>query len=289
MTSREWEVAYSFTKGKNPDQTLSEDTFITDNRFAVIDGATDKSGLKYTLEGEIVSAGKFASHAVASALGNIPSGTPIEWIVKEISEKLNEEILSQYPDIADENRPTASIAVFEPYLKKVWMVGDCLIGFIYKDNGVIEFSNGLAIDMFLGAIRKAVIVDRERQGNPWRPDLGESDPGREAIMPILKMQGLFANSSEPFGYGVINGKEVQTSKIVTYHVGDNCSEIVLASDGYPHLIVNNGINFGESERELKRFLEEDPLCIDLLRGNKGLVRGNLSHDDRTWLQLKIKA
>ena len=289
MTLRSWEVSHSFSEGKNPDQVLCEDTFVTSNRFAVIDGATDKSGLKYALNNETVSAGKFASETVAKALASIPPGVPIELIVKEISEELDKAILAQYPNIAKENRPTASVVVFEPSLNKVWMVGDCLLGFIYKDKGVIEMSNGVALDMFLGAIRKAVIVDRAKQGNPWRPDLGESDPGREAILPILKMQGLLANSNEPFGYGVINGLEVQGNKILTYHVGDSCSEIVLASDGYPHLIVNNGISFEESERELKSFLQQDPLCIDLLRGNKGLVKGNLSHDDRTWLQLKVKA
>ena len=289
MTSRSWEVTHSFSQGKNPDQSLCEDTISTTNRFAVIDGATDKSGLKYRLGNEIVSAGKFASATIASALSNIPSGVPVEVIVNEISEKLNRTILEQYPDIRKENRPSVSVVVFEPLLGKIWMVGDCLLGFIYKDKGVVEMSNGLALDMFLGAIRKAVIMDRATQGNPWRRELGEPDPGREAILPILKMQGLLANSNEPFGYGVINGQEVQANKILTYHVGDSCSEIVLASDGYPHLIVNNGINFEESEKELKSFLEQDPLCIDLLRGNKGLVKGNLSHDDRTWLQLKVQA
>ena len=58
------------------------------------------------------------------------------------------------------------------------------------------------------------------------------------------------------------------------------SEMVLASDGYPKL-------FGtleESEHYLQKVLAEDPLCISLNKQTKGLMVGNNSYDDRTFVR-----
>ena len=58
------------------------------------------------------------------------------------------------------------------------------------------------------------------------------------------------------------------------------SEVVLASDGYPKL-------FGtleESEHYLQKVLAEDPLCISLNKQTKGLMVGNNSYDDRTFVR-----
>ena len=99
------------------------------------------------------------------------------------------------------------------------------------------------------------------------------------------MQGLWANRDEPFGYGVINGTPVPEKYIYRKEVSSLVKEIILVSDGYPHLIVNNNINFGESEENLAYLLSIDPLCVNQLQGKKGLIKNNLAHDDRTWLTI----
>lgn len=286
MDERKWTLSHSFTQGKNRDASLSEDSFLADLRFAVIDGATDKSGFKYQLQdGSLVSAGKFASSIIRESISKIPVGTSVDESVATISNDLNDAILAQYPTIAIEQRPSASLVVFDPVLEKIFAVGDCLYGFIYNDGEVIEFAHHFDIDTFLHAIRKKVITARQSTENPWNPQSNEPDPGREVIMPILKIQGLWANSDEPFGYGVINGLPVPSKYIRTQRVSQSCREIVLASDGYPHLIVDHTINFEQSEKNLTHLLAIDPLCLDELKGNKGLVKDNLAHDDRTWLQI----
>ena len=55
----------------------------------------------------------------------------------------------------------------------------------------------------------------------------------------------------------------------------------LASDGYPVL---KG-TLAESERELERIINNDPLCIDLYKATKGVMQGYKSFDDRTYIRI----
>ena len=59
--------------------------------------------------------------------------------------------------------------------------------------------------------------------------------------------------------------------------------IVLASDGYPVL----KRTLAESERELERIINNDPLCINLYKATKGVMQGYKSFDDRTYIRIEI--
>ncbi len=60
------------------------------------------------------------------------------------------------------------------------------------------------------------------------------------------------------------------------------AEIVLASDGYPKL----KSTLKESEEELAKIIEIDPLCYKTYFSTKGLKKGNFSFDDRTYIRFK---
>ena len=62
------------------------------------------------------------------------------------------------------------------------------------------------------------------------------------------------------------------------------SSIVLASDGYPVL---KG-TLAESERELSEILKNDPLCYKVYCSTKGLKKGNVSFDDRSYIRFSLK-
>lgn len=113
-------------------------------------------------------------------------------------------------------------------------------------------------------------------------DLNDNDFGREAIMPYMKKQSLFANTDNVFGYPVIDGSGINSSMIRIYSVNEG-DEVVLASDGYPVLYPT----LRESERELERILESDPLAINENIQTKMMVKGNNSFDDRSYLRFKV--
>jgi len=57
-------------------------------------------------------------------------------------------------------------------------------------------------------------------------------------------------------------------------------EIVLASDGYPFL----KSTLEASEKALEELLKHDPQCVNSFIATKGLVEGNKSFDDRTYIR-----
>ena len=61
------------------------------------------------------------------------------------------------------------------------------------------------------------------------------------------------------------------------------NEVVLASDGYPFLKPT----LAESEEALLHLIAHDPQCIHDFIATKGLVAGNKSFDDRTYIRFRV--
>jgi hypothetical protein len=168
-------------------------------------------------------------------------------------------------------RPTASVVVFDAALRAVWRVGDCP----FRIDGALH-SEPKRIDEVTSTFRAAFLAaSPEPQGT--------TDVGREAILPLLRIQGALANKPGEFGYGVIDGREVPREFIEVFHIPGDASEIVLASDGYPTLPAT----LADAEADLAALLLTDPLCTGPLRGTKGLIPGQSSFDDRAWVRLTL--
>ena len=154
------------------------------------------------------------------------------------------------------------------------MIGDCQACV----NGRI-FSNNKIIDKVLSQTRSIAISAFINEGKT-ESALLEEDLGRELILPFLKLQRVFENSN---GYATFNNvgmpDEIIQSKIVTINVQNN-SEVILASDGYPKL----SSTLSDSEDELAKILQEDPLCYKIYPSTKGLRSNNLSFDDRSYIR-----
>jgi hypothetical protein len=291
IDSDDWAIVESFQEGKKFNQELCEDEIVTSSLYAVVDGSTDKSGLLYTWQ-EIdgserqVSSGKFAALHTSKIIKGLTAGINPWEAVDIISESLNTEILLQYPDIKDINRPSCSIAVYDPQLNHIIKVGDCWHGYKTEDNSLTSLQHNIKIDSVLGTMRSLMLEALAKSGTPWNPASGNPDLGRELIMPFLKIQGIFANTLNEYGYGDINGQYVPEEYIEIFTLPEDVREIVLATDGYPEIIVDDSLSLTLAEENLAYLLIKDPLCISELKGNKGLLKDQLSYDDRSWLQLK---
>ena len=71
--------------------------------------------------------------------------------------------------------------------------------------------------------------------------------------------------------------------IVTCPVQDG-ETVILASDGYPQLAQT----LAESESKLQDTIDKDPLLINLYKSTKGIVPGNVSYDDRTYIRFTVQ-
>ena len=266
------EVVEQSVVGKSSDATRCEDLLVvTEYLVAVIDGSTDVAGTLVRAGSDKITPGRFAALTIADVLKKSdPQQDPVT-TVAHISEALYEatKATANHEDIC--GLPAASIVVFNSELRVVWRVGDC--PFRIDSN---LHNKQKRIDEVASSFRAAVIAASFEKHET-------RDLGREALLPLLRMQGLLANKTGEFGYGRIDGRPVPRDFIEVYDVPAAAREVVLASDGYPTL----PSTLAKAEEELAENLAKDPSCTGLLRGTKGLEPGQNSFDDRTWVRIVL--
>ena len=178
-----------------------------------------------------------------------------------------------------EERLTASAILYSKARNEVWMVGDCqaiIDGKLYENNKPYED---------IVARRRVGLI---RQG--FTPQ-----EARKAIEPFL-IQAMLEGQNKT--YAVIDGFPIYREgvKVVSLNapqknvetdVADSlphpAKEIVLATDGYPFLKPT----LAESEEALVHLLAHDPQCTHEFIATKGIVEGNKSFDDRTYIRFQI--
>lgn len=249
--------------------------------YAVVDGATDKTGLRYLSRGREVNSGLFAAETIADSLVAASEDLSLSELVARAEDVLAAERERQHPGLRREEYPSAALALLRRSTREALIVGDCRVGWTTR-HGVHETTGSVPPDEILPAVRAFVLEALRAGGNPW--DGSGADPGREAIMSALRVQGVFANRVGPYGYSAMNGEPVPEELTVSLDLSD-ARRIVLASDGYPQLVVGGRLTLDGAEEHLARLLAEDPFCTGPLMSTKGLRPGQRSFDDRTWLEL----
>ena len=214
------------------------------------------------------------------------------FIYNKVYEKLGvEERLKEHP----EERLTASAILYSRTRNEVWMVGDCqaiIAGKLYE--------NGKPYEEKIARKRVELI----EQG------LSPAE-ARKQIEPLL-IEAMLSGQNQT--YTVIDGFPIYREGVKVVSVSDSSSvqdsvspsdscsvqdpvscsgsasasdtipssssEIVLASDGYPFLKPT----LAASEAALAEQIANDPQNIRSFIATKGIVEGNKSFDDRTYIR-----
>ncbi len=257
--------------------------------FGVIDGATDKSGNDWGTGGSLRRGGEVAAEAVAEAFADRRAAEVAVTLANELIEKAARDAKV---DLADKhNRPEASLAVYSPERDVVSHVGDCNFLFIGESGRGEAHLFEKPIDLLTSAVRAKVVEWHREHGIDPFP--GGNDLGRRFIMPMLERQAELGNFigdpsarwiwGIPFGslaYSTINGLP---TTLDTTPVPEWTTEIVLASDGFRDLRPT----LAETLVAHENALEVDPECVDELRTTKGVVPGNISYDDMSYLRIGL--
>lgn len=254
------------TEGKSMDKQLCEDEMVITDRFvAVIDGVTSKSDFHY--KGK--STGKLAAGFVKEVLTEAPAEAGIEDIMAGCGRKWEEFYREvSFPYERKSMGPQAVAVIYSAFYRTIWLIGDCQA----MVDGT-RYTVPKKSDEVLSEFRSLVIHITK--------DPAEA---RRLIQPWIVKASKFSNDTAScYGYAVINGEEIPRELIQTIPLDKNSHEIVLASDGYPVLMPS----LEESEEELARILEKDPDCCDEYRSTKGIIPGNVSFDDRTYIKFTI--
>ena len=273
-----YEIIESFTRGKSSVEKCEDGIVCTQDYVAVVDGSTSKND--FTFNG--MTTGRNAMYIIVRAIKEMPNYLNAIEVINFISNKIKSVYdsccLTERMKINPHERFTASAAIYCNRLNKVLMVGDCqcmVDGVLYK--------NDKSVDKIMSEAR-SLYNNVEILNGKTINQLQESDNGRKFIMPFLKNQTILQNHSKSsLGYSVFDGFEVLNSKVKKISV-TNASEIILASDGYP--ILKQTLE--ESEKALHYILKKDPLCINEYKSTKGLIAGNNSYDDRSYIKIKCK-
>nr|WP_293489087.1 hypothetical protein [Prevotella sp.] len=262
--------------GKKSQEACEDGLVVTPDFIAVIDGSTSKTPGHLNPD---MKNGRYAMMLVSQYIREElkPEATVddfcqgvTDYIYNKVYEPLGvTERLMCHP----EERLTASAILYSRARKEVWMAGDCqaLIGGRLYDNAK-------PYEQEIAARRVALIAE----------GLSPAE-ARKQIEPLL-IEAMLSGQNK--NYTVIDGFPLYRAGIMVVPVSSSeiihassdavfaSSEIVLASDGYPFLKPT----LAESEEALANQIANDPQNISCFIATKGLVEGNKSFDDRTYIR-----
>lgn len=275
-------VIESKIEGKKSPESCEDGLVVTADFIAVIDGSTSKTPHHLSPDMKngryaMVLISEYIQHELKpeSTVEDFCEGVTSYIYNKVYRQQGIEEQMQAHP----EERLTASAILYSKAKNEVWMVGDCqaiIDGKLYENNKPFEE---------IVARRRVELI---RQG--FTPQ-----EARKTIEPLL-IQAMLEGQNKT--YTVIDGLPIYQKgvKVVSLNapqknvetdVADSLplptKEIVLASDGYPFLKPT----LTESEEALAHLLAYDPQCTHEFIATKGIVVGNKSFDDRTYIRFQI--
>ncbi len=275
-------VIESKIEGKKSPESCEDGLVVTADFIAVIDGSTSKTPHHLSPDMKngryaMVLISEYIQHELKpeSTVEDFCEGVTSYIYNKVYRQQGIEEQMQAHP----EERLTASAILYSKAKNEVWMVGDCqaiIDGKLYENNKPFEE---------IVARRRVELI---RRG--FTPQ-----EARKTIEPLL-IQAMLEGQNKT--YTVIDGFPIYQKgvKVVSLNapqknvetdVADSLplptKEIVLASDGYPFLKPT----LTESEEALAHLLAYDPQCTHEFIATKGIVVGNKSFDDRTYIRFQI--
>ena len=282
--------------GKKSPEACEDGMVVTDDFIAVIDGSTSKTPKHLNPD---MKNGRYAMMLISEYIREeLKADASVDdfcqgvtaYIYNKVYEKLGvEERLKEHP----EERLTASAILYSRTRNEVWMVGDC--------QAIIDgklYENGKPYEQEIARKRVELI----EQG------LSPAE-ARKQIEPLL-IKAMLSGQNQT--YTVIDGFPIYREGVKVVSVSDSCSvqdsvpasdsvhcsdsvsasgtisvsssEIVLASDGYPFLKPT----LAASEAALAEQIANDPQNIHSFIATKGIVEGNKSFDDRTYIRFSVE-
>ena len=259
--------------GKKGAENCEDGLVVTEAFVAVVDGSTSKSSQQFHPE---MSNGQYCMTIVTDYIRSMETDCCCQdfclgvtsWVrsVYEAS-GADMELLRQNP----KERMAASAAIYSHARQEIWLVGDCQCMVDGK-----FFDNPKPYEHLMADMRSAYIRRQLKKGRQT-VDFQSHDDGRDYILPVFDSTCRNQNVT----FSVIDGFPIPIDKVRIIDVS-GAAEIVLATDGYPDLCPT----LLENEQALARQLSEDPLCISRFKATKGLMRGNQSFDDRTYIRFR---
>ena len=271
------QIIEQFTQGKAGSDALNEDRIVVTPHFvAVLDGATSRAG--NTLKG--LTNGQFASSVLAHALQALPADITARAAVDSLTTTLREETdnaaKTEYKQLKEVwDYPAAALLVYSVARKEIWRVADSTFVIDGRGNHKTFPQEATWCEL-----RKAYLSAQLARGKT-EADLLAHDPTWDVLTPLIAEFKVFANYDGPYGYGVLNGSHIPDAHVEVYPA-PHAVEIIFASDGYPEV----ESTLAETEKYLLQLVKDDPLFYKLAPQVKGVKKGHVSFDDRSYIRFR---
>lgn len=278
--------------GKKSPEACEDGMVVTDDFIAVIDGSTSKTPKHLNPD---MKNGRYAMMLISEYIREeLKADASVDefcqgvtaYIYNKVYEKLGvEERLKEHP----EERLTASAILYSRTRNEVWMVGDCqaiIAGKLYENGKPYEqeiarkrvelIEQGLSPAEARKQIEPLLIKAMLSGQNQTYTVIDGFPIYREGV----KVVSVSASSSVQDSVPASDSVPCSDSASASDTIPSSSSEIVLASDGYPFLKPT----LAASEAALAEQIANDPQNIRSFIATKGIVEGNKSFDDRTYIR-----
>lgn len=296
--------------GKKSPEACEDGMVVTDDFIAVIDGSTSKTPKHLNPD---MKNGRYAMMLISEYIREeLKADASVDdfcqgvtaFIYNKVYEKLGvEERLKERP----EERLTASAILYSRTWNEVWMVGDCqaiIDGKLYENGKPYEekiarkrvelIEQGLSPAEARKQIEPLLIKAMLSGQNQTYTVIDGFPIYREGVKVVSvsdssSVQGSVSSSDSSSVQDSVSSSDscsVQDpvscsgSPSASDTIPSSSSEIVLASDGYPFLKPT----LAASEAALAEQIANDPQNIRSFIATKGIVEGNKSFDDRTYIR-----
>ena len=296
--------------GKKSPEACEDGMVVTDDFIAVIDGSTSKTPKHLNPD---MKNGRYAMMLISEYIREeLKADASVDdfcqgvtaYIYNKVYEKLGvEERLKERP----EERLTASAILYSRTRNEVWMVGDCqaiIDGKLYENGKPYEekiarkrvelIEQGLSPAEARKQIEPLLIKAMLSGQNQTYTVIDGFPIYREGVKVVSvsdssSVQGSVSSSDSSSVQDSVSSSDscsVQDpvscsgSASASDTIPSSSSEIVLASDGYPFLKPT----LAASEAALAEQIANDPQNIHSFIATKGIVEGNKSFDDRTYIR-----
>ena len=278
--------------GKKSPEACEDGMVVTDDFIAVIDGSTSKTPKHLNPD---MKNGRYAMMLISEYIREeLKADASVDefcqgvtaYIYNKVYEKLGvEERLKKNP----EERLTASAILYSRIRNEVWMVGDCqaiIAGKLYENGKPYEekiarkrvelIEQGLSPAEARKQIEPLLIEAMLSGQNQTYTVIDGFPIYREGVKVVSVSDSSSVQDSVPASDSVPCSDSASASGTIP----SSSSEIVLASDGYPFLKPT----LAASEAALAEQIANDPQNIHSFIATKGIVEGNKSFDDRTYIR-----
>lgn len=278
--------------GKKSPEACEDGMVVTDDFIAVIDGSTSKTPKHLNPD---MKNGRYAMMLISEYIREeLKADASVDefcqgvtaYIYNKVYEKLGvEERLKEHP----EERLTASAILYSRTRNEVWMVGDCqaiIAGKLYENGKPYEqeiarkrvelIEQGLSPVEARKQIEPLLIKAMLSGQNQTYTVIDGFPIYREGVKVVSVSDSSSVQDSVPASDSVPCSDSASASDTIP----SSSSEIVLASDGYPFLKPT----LAASEAALAEQIANDPQNIHSFIATKGIVEGNKSFDDRTYIR-----